>query len=72
MKREFIRWRLNGLAEENRQRWTKVHVVSIQDGTLTACHMRIPEHPYMEDRDDQIPAGLDICKRCQSPSYNET
>jgi hypothetical protein len=60
-----IRWRLNDPAEEARQRWTKVHHVSIHADDLTACHIIIPEHPYMVDRDDQIPTGAALCKRCE-------
>ncbi len=59
-----LRWRLNDPSEENRQRWTKVHLVSFHANDLTACHMLIPEHPYMVDYDDQIPADADRCKRC--------
>jgi hypothetical protein len=61
---ELVRWRLNDPAEENRQRWTRVHRVSIHAADLTVCHIVIPEHPYMLDADGQIPTGADRCKRC--------
>lgn len=62
----MIRWRLNDPAKENRQRWTKAHRVSFHASDLTACHQRIPEHPYMMDTDDQIPADWPACQRCQA------
>jgi hypothetical protein len=68
---ETIRWRLNDLGEENRVRWTKVHRVSIHANDLTACHMIIPDQPYMADRNDQIPDGLPMCKRCLRPDHRE-
>jgi hypothetical protein len=65
METETIRWRLNDLAEEERPRWTKTHYVSFHASDLTACHIIIPD-AYMEDRNDQIPDGWPICKRCIS------
>lgn len=74
-----IRWRLNDPAEENTQRWTLVHVLhpgtaataSGQFGVLipsddevTLCGMTVPQHAYMEDRDEQIPQGCMTCFRC--------
>lgn len=66
MATKFVRWRLNDPGEEERPRWTKTHVVSFHAGDLTACHIIIPEHPYMMDWDDQPPMGDPslVCKRC--------
>jgi hypothetical protein len=61
----LIRWRLNDPADEWRQRWTRVHRVSFHAADLTACHIVIPESPYMVDRDEQIPTGAPHCKRCE-------
>jgi hypothetical protein len=71
MARTLVRWRLNDPGEENRVRWSKVHTVSLHADDLTACHILIPEHPYMEDRDDQIPSDAERCKRCQTPDHRE-
>lgn len=68
----LIRWRLRDPGEnDNRVRWTKVHRVSLHAADLTACHQLIPEHPYMVDRDDQIPAAADRCKRCENADHTE-
>lgn len=67
----IVRWRLNDPAEENRQRWTKVHTVSLHAEDLTACHIIIPEHPYMADWNEHVPDGAERCKRCASPDHRE-
>jgi len=67
----LIRWRLNDPADEWTTRWTKVHRVSLHANDLTACHMAIPEYPYMTDRDDQIPEDAPRCKRCAKPDHRE-
>jgi hypothetical protein len=59
-----VQWRLNDLGEENRQRWTRVHRVSFHAEDLTRCHIVIPEHPYMMNRDEWIPTDAPRCKRC--------
>jgi hypothetical protein len=75
-----IRWRLNDPSEENRQRWTAVHI--LHPGTaatatgafgvlvpstdeITLCGRTVPANPYMEDRDTQIPDGVETCVRCR-------
>lgn len=58
-----IRWRLNDPAEEQAERWTKVH--RTQTGRKTFCGITIPELPYMADEDEQIPAAVPSCTRCQ-------
>lgn len=83
----WIRWRLNDPAEENRQRWTRVHLIHpgvsldvtpdplapgrerVQVNTKrerTYCGLDVPEFPYMEDRDGDIPSDADECKRCRA------
>jgi hypothetical protein len=59
-----IRWRLNDPAVEWRQRWTKVHRVSFHNDDLTRCHIKIPEHPYDQERGTSLPEALPRCKRC--------
>jgi len=66
MTSDRIRWRLNDPAEENRQRWTKVHRVSFHAADLTACHILIPEHAYMVDRNEWIPDDAPECQRCKA------
>lgn len=66
-----VQWRLNDPGEESAQRWTKVHRVSLQADDLTMCHMRIPEHPYMMDFDEDVDPDAPVCKRCQSPDHRE-
>lgn len=66
-----IRWRLNDPAEERAVRWSRVHRVSLHADDLTACHLLIPEHPYMVDRDDDIPEAAPRCKRCLNPDHRE-
>lgn len=65
MNEPRIRWRLNDPAEENRQRWTKVHRVSVHASDLTACHIIIPENAYDVAYDEWIPDDAIECKRCR-------
>ncbi len=71
MTPNIIRWRLNDPSEENRQRWTKVHRVSLHSGDLTACHRVIPDHPYMMDRDEWVPDGAPRCRACEHADHRE-
>lgn len=68
MKRTLISWRLNDPADEWRQRWTKVHLVSVHAEDLTACHLEIPRYPYDVARDEWIPTARPRCKRCLAAS----
>ena len=63
--RHFIRWRLNDPAEESRQRWTRGHFLDTAGATTTLCGLPVPDLPYMEDRDEQIPDGAYYCERCK-------
>jgi hypothetical protein len=67
----YVQWRLNEPIEENSQRWTKVHRISRHADDLTACHIKIPEHPYDTHYDNWIPEGAPRCKRCLKPSAIE-
>lgn len=69
--RNYIQWRLNDPTEENRQRWTKVHTVSLHYDDLTACHIKIPEFPYDARRDEWISEAAPRCKRCANPDHRE-
>lgn len=57
----LVRWRLNEPTEENRERWTRVHVA--EDGK-TFCGVDVPEWPYMLDEDRHVPGGAARCRKC--------
>lgn len=63
------RWRSDDLAESSRawrpmSDWTKVHVTNTAT-TKTLCGLHVPEYPYLQDINDQIPTDAPMCKRCE-------
>ena len=65
MEHDLVRWRLNDPADEPRQRWTKVHKVSMHAADLTVCHQLIPDFPYMRDDTIHVPSDAPRCKNCE-------
>lgn len=63
-----IRWRLNDPAEENRERWSKVHCASAShrhDSNVKAfCGVKVPDYPY-DSEYDREPI---TCKTCLAKS----
>lgn len=59
-----LRWRLNDPAEENRERWTRVHRAIGDMSPKALCGVAIPEHPYMADYNADIPDGAPDCRSC--------
>lgn len=67
MELSLIRWRDADPGESDRSargnNWTRVHVLAA-NGTSTICGLVVPNHPYMEDYNADIPAGAPKCQRC--------
>lgn len=43
--------------------WTKVHITNTAT-TETLCGLHVPEMPYLQDINDDIPEAAPVCKRC--------
>jgi len=71
MTPSLIRWRLNDPGVEWRQRWTKVHRVSLHAEDLTACHRVIPDMAYMTDRNEEVPSDAPRCRACEQADHRE-
>lgn len=64
-----VRWRLNDLAVEFRQRWTRVHTLAPgtegSDDERAICGLAIPFNPYDFQWDQWIPDDAPVCQRCE-------
>ena len=60
----LVRWRANDPGEEQRVRWSKVHVRRNPHSQRTACGRLIPEFAYMEDNGPEVPGGAERCQAC--------
>lgn len=67
-----IRWRNCDPAEHQNYigatAWTRVHVLQNlpADATrFTLCGIEVPDYPYLEDIDLQIPSDVPRCKSCR-------
>lgn len=65
----WTRWRADDPANSCRWRvgacdWTKSHLTNTS-ATKTLCGLVVPDYPYLQDVDDQIPKDWPVCKRCE-------
>lgn len=65
----WTRWRADDPAESCRWRvgacdWTKTHATNTAT-TKTLCGLHVPQYPYRQDINDDIPKDWPVCKVCQ-------